>query len=281
MIYVSEFIQFLQNNNILFCLDAHLALSLHHDFKNDIDINCPYINIIINDEKTTIEKIPIFKNNNNFILIDNYKPFKVQKKKIDTNNITYIKKHNLYIYDEITLLNNTLNPINFYSWFKFYTENNLLNNNILKIFLHHNPKHPAVLDIVQNKYTEYNNIIQNYSTQHLIFAKQSFFAAADPKKQKFIYCNKSIDQKTLNKIFQNTKDQLDFIIDKNKKLIIGYDHGYLSNEHSFVLGAGTIGRTDSSYRITNRSGHYMPDNKKDMEYTKQIFIANNIIYENF
>ncbi len=68
-----------------------------------------------------------------------------------------------------------------------------------------------------------------------------------------------------NFINSSTDLFLDFVITKNKDLRIGYKHYYLSNESSFVYGAGRLHINSSGeiLNIDNYSGHYHA-NKKDL-----------------
>lgn len=65
---------------------------------------------------------------------------------------------------------------------------------------------------------------------------------------------------------------VDFIIDEQKNLVLGYEHYFLSNQAKHVMGAGTlILDTKGALKIiTNYSGHYKPSAEESINLKNMI-----------
>lgn len=76
----------------------------------------------------------------------------------------------------------------------------------------------------------------------------------------------------LSPIYRNV--YLDFVIDRDYNLLLGYGHYKLNKKADYLLGAGRVVIDDLIYYIDNDSGHY-PNNNT----TKYIdcFIENGLI----
>ena len=85
-----------------------------------------------------------------------------------------------------------------------------------------------------------------------------------------------------NFVNSSTDIFLDFVITKSKNLKIGYKHYYLSDESSFVYGAGRLHINSSGkiINVDNYSGHYH-SNKKDLMNAVSLLKDMRLEVENF
>jgi hypothetical protein len=76
--------------------------------------------------------------------------------------------------------------------------------------------------------------------------------------------NKNYQIMSLNNIYNN----IDFIVDENFYLNLGYDHEILANNANFVRAAGTmlLDKNGNVIELTNKSGHYKPTIQEAFKY---------------